>query len=81
MLWLVDELLIIDLQSLSPFSTFFKPFDRLKLLALFLLDQLISRGVYQNSLRCFWLSQPIVRGDDLFDGTLWIVLEFILPII
>ena len=37
--------------------------------------------MYQDSLRCFWLSQPIVRGDDLFDGALWIVLEFILPII
>jgi hypothetical protein len=81
MLWLVDQLLVIYLKILSPFSTFFKPFDSLELLALFLLDQLISSGVYQNSFGCFWLSEPIVRGDDLFDGTLWIVLEFVLPII
>ena len=37
--------------------------------------------MYQNSFCCFWLAQPIVCRDDLFNCTFWIILEFIFPIV
>ena len=58
-----------------------EPLSSLKLIAVILLDHLISHCRYQNSFSGFRLSQPIISRNDLLYRAFGIVLEFHFPII
>ena len=55
-IWLELQMIGMNLQSISPFMPLLKPLSSLKLIAVILLDHLISHGGDKDSFSGLWLS-------------------------